>query len=69
MEDLTNHTIEQLQELGTSDAVSELVRRLREANLRYENEIMMIHLIFSEYQRYLRASCMSCSTEARLLNA
>ena len=39
MEDLTNHTIEQLQELGTSDAISELVRRLREAKQQVKSRI------------------------------
>ena len=39
MEDLTNLTIEQLQELGTPDAIAELVRRLKEANQKVRSRI------------------------------
>ena len=39
MQDLTHHTIEQLQELGTPDAVAELVCRLKEANQKVRSRI------------------------------
>ena len=39
MEDLTNHTIEELQKLGTPDAIAEVVRRLKEANQKVKSRI------------------------------